>query len=158
MGVSNKTWSTDAYGTMVFDLTVCPNSTGQCKAWVFTFLVYACKMRGAVRVNQAFWLRSWKEKFHASQESLNLISSHLSTTNFDGGWTMDIFTPTFVIDISHFLWHFFPFNHHMYLVCGRPLYDSSQITTFCPYSFVSQGSTVFLSDLRGVHLVCGDPI
>ena len=86
MGVSNKTWSTDAYGTMVFDLTVCPNSTGQCKAWVFTFLVYACKMRGAVRVNQAFWLRSWKGKFHASKESLNLIATHLWTTNsMEGG-------------------------------------------------------------------------
>ena len=57
MGVSNKTWSTDAYGTVVFHLTLCSYATGQCKAWIFTFLVYACKMRRTVGVNQTFWLR-----------------------------------------------------------------------------------------------------
>ena len=77
MGVSNKSRSTDAYGAMVLDLTLCPNPTGQCKAWVLTFLIYACKMRRAVRVNQAFWLRSWKGKFHASKESLDLMCCKL---------------------------------------------------------------------------------
>ena len=77
MGVSNKSRSTDAYGAMVLDLTLCPNPTGQCKAWVFTFLIYACKMRRAVRVNQAFWLKSWKGKCHASKESLDLMCCNL---------------------------------------------------------------------------------
>jgi hypothetical protein len=58
MGVSNKTWSTDAYGTVVFHLTLCSYATGQCKAWIFTLFVYACKMRRTVGINQALWLRS----------------------------------------------------------------------------------------------------
>ena len=118
MGVSNKSRSTDAYGAMVLDLTLCPNPTGQCKAWVFTFLIYACKMRRAVRVNQAFWLRSWKGKFHASKESLDLMCCNL--------WLVELKTLLCLIYSEHSLYPFLVgllSDSSQFIACRIVLFD-----------------------------------
>ena len=58
MGVANESRSAHANCSVVFNLAVGPNPAGQRKAWVFTFLINACKMRSTVRVNQTFRLWS----------------------------------------------------------------------------------------------------
>ena len=156
MGVSNKTWSTDAYGTVVFHLTLCSYATGQCKAWIFTFLVYACKMRRTVGVNQALWLRSWKGKYHASKESLNLMCWTLTVPNRLCFWC-DIFS-----------WQRWGEGCCQVCFCCtligvhtlRLVFSMTRVQFYLSSTLfiIHLACTVFWVDLRGVHLVCGEPI
>ena len=49
---------------MIFGLTLSINSTSACLTRIFTFFLYTCKVKRALGIRPAFWLRCWKN-YHA---------------------------------------------------------------------------------------------
>ena len=99
MGVANESRSAHANCSVVFNLAVGPNPAGQRKAWVFTFLINACKMRSTVRVNQTFRLWSWKVNFMQNYRgteregtlgSFHLIGPDTQSTSHTMGWHLHL--------------------------------------------------------------------
>jgi hypothetical protein len=113
-------------------------------------------MRRTVGINQALWLRSWKGEYHASKESLNLMCLTLTVSN----------RLSFQCHISVDIGGGRGGGRHIFVVpslsCTLCLWClvwlESSFTLHQHSLWYNLACTVFWVDLRGVHLVWGEPI